>query len=232
MAVECKICYSTKSRNSVKSLIFYLFYAKINNMNVKENLAINIAKHRKALGLTQAELAEQLNYSDKAVSKWERGDAVPEITVLKQLADFYGVTVDTLLSQPKEEKAHPVRDLGKRRLYTGLWSLCIVWLVAILCYAFIDIIFPWIFHPWLFFIYALPVSFILILILTSVWGNNIANLIISSLLVWAILGSVYLSLLVALPTPPSKLWEIFLIGVPLEGFLVFLFLYNRSKIKK
>ncbi|MBR5900709.1 MAG: helix-turn-helix transcriptional regulator [Clostridia bacterium] len=85
----------------MKSLIFYLFYAKINNMNVKENLAINIAKHRKALGLTQAELAEQLNYSDKAVSKWERGDAVPEITVLKQLADFYGVTVDTLLSQPK-----------------------------------------------------------------------------------------------------------------------------------
>ncbi len=198
-------------------------------MNIKDNLAANIVKYRKAVGLTQAELAEKLNYSDKAVSKWERGEAVPEITVLKQLADFYGVTVDALLSDPVEDKPHVIRDLGKRRIYTGLWSLCIVWLVAILCYTFIDIIIHDFKHTWLFFIYALPVSLIVILVLTSVWGKNITNMVIASLLIWTVLVAVYLTLMVALPNPPAKLWEIFLIGIPLEGLLVFLFLYKRSK---
>ena len=60
-------------------------------MDIKENLANNIASHRKALKLTQAELAQKLNYSDKAVSKWERGEAVPDLVVLKQIADFFGI---------------------------------------------------------------------------------------------------------------------------------------------
>ena len=199
-------------------------------MNVKENLAQNITKYRKAMGLTQAELAEKLNYSDKAISKWERGEAVPEITVLKQLADFYGVTIDLLVSEPViDQKFAPLKNLDKRRAYIGLWSLSIVWLVAMLCFIFIDIVIPQIDHPWLFFIYALPVSCIVVLILTSVWGKNIANMVIASLLIWSVLASVYLTLLVALPTPPPLLWEIFLIGIPLEAFLVFLFLYNKSK---
>ena len=68
-------------------------------MDIRQNLASNIALHRKALKLTQAELAEKLNYSDKAVSKWERGEAVPELTVLKQIADFFNVTIDYLVGR-------------------------------------------------------------------------------------------------------------------------------------
>ena len=198
-------------------------------MDIKQNLARNIASYRKSLNLTQAELALELNYSDKAVSKWERGEAVPEITVLKQLADFYGVSVDTLLDTPKETNVKVIRNIDKRRIYTGLWSLCIVWLVATLCYSFIDIILPWFKHTWLSFIFALPISFLVIFILSFVWNKKLTNLIIASLFIWTIILSVYLSLLVALPAPPKKLWEIFLIGIPLEGLLTFLFLYRKTK---
>ena len=58
---------------------------------LREIIAKNISDLRKKSGLTQIELAEKLNYSDKAVSKWERGDSVPDVGVLKQIADLFGV---------------------------------------------------------------------------------------------------------------------------------------------
>jgi len=61
-----------------------------------KNITASIAALRNASGMTQAELAEKLNYSDKAVSKWERGESLPDITVIKQFADLFGVTVDSL----------------------------------------------------------------------------------------------------------------------------------------
>ena len=84
-------------------------------MDIKENLAENLISYRKAANLTQAELAEKLNYSDKAVSKWERGESFPDLYVLKQIADFYGVTIDTLINEPKKpEKAErEIRKKGK-----------------------------------------------------------------------------------------------------------------------
>jgi transcriptional regulator with XRE-family HTH domain len=71
----------------------------------KRIIANNITELRKAVPLTQAELAEKLNYSDKAVSKWERGESIPDVIVLKQIAELFGVTVDYLL-----EDVHPLKS--------------------------------------------------------------------------------------------------------------------------
>ena len=196
---------------------------------IRNNLATNITLYRKALGLTQAELADKINYSDKAVSKWERGEAVPEITVLKQLADLFEVKVDNLIDVPKQEKPKTLHNLGKKRTIICLCATGLVWLVAICCFAFIDIIIPSIHQTWLFFIYALPISFIVLLVLTSVWGKSIVNTIIISLLVWTTLLSIYLSLVNTLLNPPKNLWEIFLIGIPLQGLAIFWLLYRKTK---
>ena len=59
--------------------------------DIKPTIAKNLSFFRKQSGLTQAELAEKLNYSDKAVSRWEHGDTLPDINVLYQLCDFYGI---------------------------------------------------------------------------------------------------------------------------------------------
>ena len=129
-------------------------------INIKENLASNIAKYRKAQGLTQLELAERINYSDKAVSKWERAEAIPDLLVVKQLADIFGVTIDTLIKEQKKDKPKNLHNLGKKRTIIGLCAAGLVWLVATCCFAFIDVIIPGITHTWLFFIYALPISFL------------------------------------------------------------------------
>jgi len=98
-------------------------------MDIKDNLAINLTKYRKAYGLTQAELAEKLNYSDKAVSKWERGESVPDLYVLKQIADFYSVKIDTLISEPKKERIQVAKSISKKRATICLCATGLVWLV-------------------------------------------------------------------------------------------------------
>ena len=70
--------------------------------DIKPIVAANLATLRKENGLTQAELAEKLNYSDKAVSRWEHGDTLPDINVLMQLCEFYGITLNTLVNENAE----------------------------------------------------------------------------------------------------------------------------------
>ena len=197
-------------------------------MDVKENLALNLVRYRKALNLTQLELAEKLNYSDKAVSKWERGEAVPDLCVLKQIADLYQVKIDDLISKPKPIKPL-IRNLGKKRVAIALWATSIVWLVAILAFCFVDIIIPSVSHTWISFIIAVPVTLIVLLVLTHVWGKNLWNHLCVSLLCWTSLLCVYLILYYLLPTPPNTLWEIFLIGIPLQALITFLFMYRKVK---
>lgn len=57
-----------------------------------------IAQLRKELGLTQKELAEKLEVTDKAISRWETGKGLPDTSLLKPLAEIFGVSVGELLS--------------------------------------------------------------------------------------------------------------------------------------
>lgn len=69
-----------------------------------EIIAQNLALYRKLHGLTQSELAEAIGYSDKSVSKWERGEGLPDVLLLMALSDIYGVTVSELIGQTKKSK--------------------------------------------------------------------------------------------------------------------------------
>ncbi len=198
-------------------------------MDIKENLAKNLILYRKANNLTQLDLAQKLNYSDKAVSKWERGESVPDLYILKKLADFYGITIDTLISEPTKEVLPKNSSRKIKRTAILLCSTGLVWLVAVLCFAMLNLIFPSITHTWLSFFYALPITFILLLVFTAVWKKPWLNTLSISLLIWSILLAVFLTILCMLPTPPKTLWMIFLIGIPLQALTLFYFMYRKSK---
>ena len=202
---------------------------KENQADIKDCFAQNLIKYRKEAKLTQAELAEKINYSDKAVSKWERAESLPDIYTLKQIADFFHTDMDSMISEPKKDRVKPNYNLGKKRTILCLASAAIVWLVAIAFYAFIHNILPAINLTWLSFVYAVPVTAIVLLVFTSVWGKSLGNVIIISILVWSVLAALYLTLISALPSPPAMLWEIFLIGIPAEGVIVFWYLYKKVK---
>lgn len=184
---------------------------------LKKVIGKNIIELRKKMRLTQAELAEKINYSDKAVSKWECGDAVPDIAVLKQLAELLGVTVDYLLHESHEEQPLPVRESNtsrrNKRIITAL-SVSLVWLVATLLFVIFDYTLPDFNAHWLTFVYAVPVSFTVTLVFNSIWGKKRRNFAIITGLVWSFLASVYLTFL------QFNLWLIFMMGIPAQIIII------------
>lgn len=179
-------------------------------MELKQIVAKNIAELRREAGMTQLHLAEKLNYSDKAVSKWESGASIPDVGVLLEIAKLFGVTVDYILS---EDHKIPVRAVvngtvkGRKHLIITLMSVMLVWLIATAVFVILNIVgVPRM--TWLAFVWAAPISAILLIIFNSIWGKVRMNYVFISILVWSFLASVYMSLL------PLNLWLIFVIGIP------------------
>lgn len=175
--------------------------------------AANIISLRTKAGMTQAQLAELLNYSDKSVSKWERAEAVPDAYVLKHMAEIFGVSVDYLLSSHSDWE--PVSKKQKRRYRSEvivLISMAGIWTLAL----FIFII-GWIFGHmfWMVFIYAIPISLITLLVFNCVWEDGRRNYYIISTLVASIFLMFYLAFLKWNP------WQLLLLVLPAE-LIVFL----------
>lgn len=170
-----------------------------NEQNVRSIIASNLTKYRKNLGLTQLELAEKLNYSDKTLSKWERGESIPDIVTLKQLASIFGVSVDVLISEEgtsttfvrKKDKKPPTR---RKIICVNLLSVALVWLVAVFIFVLLSLILKDQSKLWLSFIYAIPVSGIVLLVFSCIWGNNIYRFLFTSLIVWTSSLSVHLTM--------------------------------------
>ena len=201
-------------------------------MNCLEDLKIivanNISELRKIHNYTQFELAQKLNYSDKSVSKWERGDSLPDVVVLKELADLFGVSLDYMVqsehkinSEPKQSIKQKLQNHG---FITGI-SIILVWLIATATFVISDIIVGQTtkFH-WFSFLYAVPTSMIVWLIMNSIWFNRRRNFLIISLLMWSVLFSVFISVI-----PFVNIWKIFGLGIP--GQIIIL-LWSRLRTKK
>ena len=178
--------------------------------NLKNILAQNLVKLRKASNMTQSELAEKLSYSDKAVSKWERGESLPDIEILYEISKLYNVTIDELLSE--EVKINHTKKLKtKMRFIISLISSLLVWLIATIVFVFLVWLNPDKERQWLVFIYAIPVSSIVVLVFNSIWGNKMLNCLIVSVLMWTIILSIFLTV----PKFDNS-YLIFFIAIPVQ----------------
>ena len=194
----------------------------MNDEKLKYQLGANIVAYRKRSGLTQARLAERLNYSDKAVSKWERGESVPDVLTLVQLSELFGVTVNDLLADPnrlpeetgvvvgKMEKAveKTLKRKADKQSILGLSSL-LVWFVALLIFVIVSTL--GIEKSWMAFIYAIPANAIVMLSLRSAWHDFRWNKTLISIIMWGALLSLYMSLLLFAHV---NVWKLLLLGVP------------------
>lgn len=191
---------------------------------LKDRIGANIALQRKRAGLTQAGLAEKLNYSDKAVSKWERGESMPDVLTLMQLAQQFEISVGDLLEDPNELPGNPgklekamtqvsekaLKRKANKNVILGL-SSTLVWFIALLIFVVISSFdLP---SSWLAFFYAVPINAIVLLSLRSAWRDFRWNRFLISLIVWGFLVSIYTTLLVFLR---FNMWKMFLLGIPGE----------------
>lgn len=203
---------------------------------LKDIIAHNLVKYRKNAGLTQQEIADKLNYSDKAVSKWERGEGMPDIAVLKSLADIYGITVNDFLIVPTEKSAKPNTKTRKAKHWlVSLLSFVLVWFVATIIMAIGLIIDPKLPLAEYCYIVALPVSMIVLVVFSCIWGRLWMQALSVSALVWSMCVMINVVLWPLLAVAPNS-WVIYLAGAALQLLIVLWyllrFILKRGKTKK
>ena len=191
---------------------------------LKCRIGANIAAHRKNAGLTQAGLAEKLNYSDKAVSKWERGESVPDVLTIMQLADQFGITVNDLISDPNELPGNPgklekamtqvsekaLKRKANKNVILAL-SSTLVWFVALFAFVILSSFDFLERYSCLLFFVAIPANAIVLLSLRSAWHDFRWNKALISIIVWGSLLSIYTILQAFFH---YNFWKIFLLGIP------------------
>lgn len=209
----------------------------MNDEKLRKQLGANIVSYRKHYRMTQATLAENLNYSDKAVSKWERGESVPDVQTLVQIAELFEISVNDLLVDPNElpeNLSTMERVMGKavektlkrkpdKRIILRLSSV-LVWFVALLLFVVLSSLdIP---KSWVAFFYAIPVDAIVMLSLRSAWRDFRWNQFLISTVMWGGLLSIYVSLLVFFN---FNIWKLFLLGIPGQAAVFLWFrLYRKA----
>ena len=201
--------------------------------NLKSIITSNLIKYRKQAGLTQAQLASKLGYSDKTVSKWEREEGVPDIYILKQIADLYNITVNDLISSSPVTIGEKIKEkttkflTGRNKLLITLLAIGIVWFVAVITYVILDLAIPDISGALLanVYVYAIPISCIVAIVFNSLWGKKRINFILVSALIW----TTTLSLFLTLKDYLDKISELFIIAIPLQVLTILFFLLEKRK---
>ena len=198
----------------------------INEAELRRRITKNLIYYRKKAGMTQMEVAGILSYSDKAISKWERGLGLPDIPVLDQLADLYKVTLSELFDSDhdgekpiKEVDEETQKIIEKRHRLITYISVGLVWLTATILFFIFKMIFPEPGHKfYLIFIYSVPVSFIDLLVFNLLWGKAKLNAIYESLISWTIAIALILTIFPALDNP--NIFYILLVALTLQALVI------------
>ena len=193
----------------------------MNMSDLKQIIAKNLVELRKMKKYTQQDLAEQLQYSDKAISKWEKGDSLPDIEVLYQICNLYGVTMDFLVHEgsyeSKKEYIIPKYEIKNKIIIStmfiiSVWSLGLIIFVSLLLLNT-----PIVFWP--IFVLCIPVSAAMAWYFNLKWGKRLFNVFILTLMIWGFLASAYL-FLIYFNINMWTFWPIFLLGIPLQTSVI------------
>ena len=176
---------------------------------INKVIANNLIKLRKKNKLTQNELASKLNYSDNAISRWERAEVTPSIETLDQIAKYFDVPLSSLIEDNAEgvSIAQDKRTL-RNKLAIILLFMSLVWLIATITFVYGKVIFN--VNLWQVFIWAVPVSCLVLYPFNEYWGRYIWKFVILSVFQWSVLACLYLQLL------KYNMWLLFVIGVPIQ----------------
>lgn len=181
----------------------------------------NLTKLRKQKKLTQLELANKFNFSDKTISKWESGESLPNIDVLCKLAEFYDITLNDLVNPDFEVEKQRKKDEGfSNKIAIASLAVSIIWFVVTIIFVYVKILTGY--SIWTLFVWAVPFSAILGLIFNAIWGTRKAKFILLSVFLWTLLVALYLQTIV------YNIWPIFILGVPSQITIV---LWSRLKPK-
>lgn len=183
----------------------------------------NLVRLRQHAKLTQLELAQKLKYSDKSISKWERGEGLPDLEVLVKLSDIYGVSLNSFIEKD-ERKIIPKKLKASSHTMISLISAGLVFLVASIIFVILFMIPSTKYISWMSFLYAIPISAIALLALSIKWKNLLSQAIFCSIILWGLIISICVSI------NYSDIWSICIMGFILELLIIFWFILRKINI--
>ena len=194
--------------------------------NINLVIGTNIRELRKANKLTQYELAEKLNYSNKAISRWESGEVVPDVLTLNKICEVFNIPISQIfeenVTQTKVKKRYKLQ-MGNK-LAISLLAVLLVWFVSVSVFVYFQTSAEK--SIWQLFVWAIPLSAVVGIVFNSIWGKAMFNYLIISILNWSLLASLYLTFL------SYNLWPIFLIGIPVQIGIVLWSNITSNNIRK
>lgn len=194
---------------------------------ITEIIANNLTELRKKNNMTQGALAEKLNYSDNAVSRWEHGEVTPSIETLDQIAKIFNVPLRSLI----EKDAKKVSDISDKtrminRLATILISISLVWLIDALAFVIVQLAYG--VTIWQIFCWSVPLVALIMFPFGEYWGKHIYKFVILSVFSWSILACLFIQYYIINPW----MWLVFIIGIPIElGLAIWAFVKPKQKKK-
>ena len=176
--------------------------------------------------MTQAELAKRINYSDKAISRWETGEVVPDLETIYALSEVFGVPVSAITEKQSEEvKEAPQSVPLSQRILSHIFLTCEIWFI--LCFVFVYLKISRQTNLWQIFIWGVPATALMLWFFNRKEQENVLNFILATVFIWSLITCVYLHLIESNP------WYMYFIGLPLQGLLIVRYIFNyKQNLKK
>lgn len=181
--------------------------------NLRQVVSANLHALRKQNGLTQVEFAKKINYSDKAVSRWENCEVMPDIDTLEKICEVYQVPITYFFNESNEANSSKPNFVQKyNQIIMLLLSVCVIWCFATVLFVYLNMIYGYSF--WQAFVWAIPISLSVAVFFNKKWGNKKLVMLLSSFALWSLIASFFLQFV------HQNLWLIFIIGLPVQALII------------
>lgn len=187
--------------------------------NLRETVSQNLVRLRKENNLTQIELSQKINFSDKAVSRWEKGEVLPDIETIEKLSEVFNVPMSAIIESQDEPKTKPrLGRLTKQELLSHIFLICEIWTIISVVYAYVNISMGH--NIWQIFVWGVPATALFLIVQSKKNKNNLISFIYGTIFVWSFIASFFFHMLDSCP------WYFFILGVPVQGMLIVRHVFN------
>ena len=189
--------------------------------DIREIVAKNISALRKANDLTQVELAQKINFSDKAVSRWEKGEVLPDLETLQKLSEVFNVSIHDIIEVQEETKEKNKIAKYKQEILSRIFLVCEIWTILSVAYAYLNVSDG--LNVWMIFLWGVPATAFILFLLNLKEKHSIVSFVLGTIFIWSFTACLFLQMINFCP------WYFFILGVPIQGMLIVKYIFNYNK---
>ena len=187
--------------------------------NLRNIVPANIVHLRKQKNMTQIDLAKLVNYSDKAISRWEKGEVLPDLETLQSLARIFDVPLTYLLEEHSDNDSIRIHKPNPKEILFQVLIVCALWTILTVFVVYADIFYEQ--NYWQAFLWGIPITCLIVIYCNRKYKSKVISFIATTILNWSILTCAYIHFMALNP------WLIFLVGLPVQASIFVLYFLRK-----